>query len=154
MPATTKTTKKTTRKPAAKKTAAKPAAKKTETKAAETKHGVPAFDEINERVDDIVIDAVKLMRDAAHTSIGMGLVVQDRLVHRDLSRISYQEFLDQAKSKGEVRMSRFQDRVEPIVQRFTDRIEPVTDRIESRLPEQMKDALDSGRERVRHVLAA
>lgn len=150
MPATKKTTKKTTaRKPAAKKTAArKPAAKMTMPEA-------PAVDEIADRVEDAMTDAVKFMRDAAHTYIGVGIAVQDRIVRRGAKdKATYPNFLDEAKAKGHARVTEIQDRFEPIAKRFEERFEPVTERFEARLPKQMQEALEDGRKRMRHILEA
>lgn len=154
MATTKKTAKKTAaRKPAAKKTAArKPAAKQVETK--KPAFDMPDMDEINERFDDIMTDAMKFVRDATYTSVGVPLVVQERLSKREFTTMPYDEFMDEAKAKGETRVHEIQDRFEPYVQRLTDRIEPVTDRIEARLPEQVKEAIETGRDRVRHVLDA
>jgi hypothetical protein len=156
------TTKKTTAKKttAKKTTATRPAAKKTAAKKVTTKRPgfempeMPKIDEINDRVDDIATDVVKFVRDAAHTYIGVGLVVQDRIARRDASTTTYAKFLEEAKTKGHTRMNEIQDRFEPYVQRVTDRVEPVVERVEARLPEQVKEVIDTSRERMRHVLAA
>jgi hypothetical protein len=156
MPATT--AKKTaTRKPAAKKTATpktvapKPAAK-ISMPAMPT---MPAIDEVTTRVEDAMVDAVKFMRDVTNTSVGVAVVVQDRLVHRGATdTATYPNFLEEAKAKGEARMTELQDRFEPIVQRVTDRFEPITERFEANLPSPVKDALEANRERVRKLLAA
>ncbi len=170
MPATT--AKKTaTRKPAAKKTAArKPVAKKTAAPKPAAKISMPtmptmpampamptmpAVDEFTTRVEDAMVDAVKFMRDVTNTSVGVAVVVQDRLVHRGATETAtYPNFLEEAKAKGEARMTELQDRFEPIVQRVADRFEPITERFEANLPAPVKDALETNRERVRKLLAA
>ena len=155
----TATKRTTARKPAAKKTAArKPVAKK----AAAVKQ--PAVEsmvsEVTDRVEDVADrmedafgTAVKFARDAAHTYIGMGFVVQDRLARRDFDKMSYSAFLEDAKVKGHDRVTEIQDRIEPYAKRVTERIEPITERIESNLPKPVKEALETGRERVRELLA-
>ncbi len=177
MPATT--AKKTaTRKPAAKKTAArKPAAKQTAARKPVAKQTaapkpaakltmpsmpsmpsmptMPDVDQITDRVEDVMADAVKFMRDVTNTYVGVAVVVQDRLVHRGLtSTATYPNFLEEAKAKGEARMTELQDRFEPMVQRVADRFEPITERFEANLPAPVKDALETNRERVRKLLAA
>jgi hypothetical protein len=150
MPATAKkTAKKTTsRKPAAKKTAAKqPAAKITVPE-------MPKADEVADRVEDVMTDAVKFVREAAHTYIGFGIAVQDRFVRRGATdKAKYPNFLEEAKAKGHARVTEIQDRFEPIAKRIEARFEPVTERFESRLPKPVKEVIDDGRDRVRHILA-
>ena len=147
--ATTKTTKKTA--------ARKPAAEKVEAEKVETERpsfDMPDMDEVNERFDGIATDIVKFWRDATYTSVGVPLMVQERIAERDTSTISYTEFVEQSKAKGEVRVTEIQDRFEPMAQRFVDQFEPVAERIEARLPDQVKEAIEASRDRMRHVLDA
>jgi len=135
---------------------------KTPTKKVADKKAIPTLptpEVVADRVEDVVIDAVKFVRDAAHTYIGIGIAVQDRVVNRGATdKAVYPNFLEEAKVKGHARVAEIQDRVEPIAQRLADRVEPITERItgriESRLPEQMKGALETSRQRVRHILTA
>ena len=146
MPTTTSTT---TRKPAAKKTAAR------KPEAAQAIPVAPAAKDIVARVEEIVTDAVKFVRDAAHTSIGMGMVAQRRLINRDATdKLTVESFLQESKGKGHELATEIQDRVEPIVQRVNERFEPITDRIEANLPAPVKEAIETGRQRVRKLLAA
>jgi hypothetical protein len=157
----TATTKKSPRKTTRKSTARKPAAKRTAARqpVAETvaapQSVASVVDDWTSRVETAMKDGAQFMRDAAYTYVGIGLVVQDRMVHRGLhDTVGYASFLEEAKAKGHVRVTEIQERFEPIVKSVTDRIEPITDRIEANLPAPVKEALDSGRERVRSVLAA
>ena len=156
------TAKSTTRKPAAKKTAArttaakktaaKPAAKVTAAKV--TAPAMPSAAEVTERIEDAFEDIVKFMRDATHTYMGMGTVVQRRLINRDATdKLTMESFLQEAKAKGETLETEIRDRIEPIAKRVADRIEPITQRVEANLPAQVKDVLETGRERVRTLLA-
>lgn len=154
---TKSTTKTTTRKPAAKKTAArktaaKPAAKVTAAKV--TAPAMPSAADVTERIEDAFEDIVKFMRDATHTYMGMGTVVQRRLINRDATdKLTMESFLQEAKAKGETLETEIRDRIEPIAKRVADRIEPITQRVEANLPAQVKDVLETGRERVRTLLA-
>ncbi len=101
MATTTKTTKKTAaRKPAAKKTAArKPAAKPAAAKV--TAPAMPTAADVTERIEDAFEDVVKFVRDATHTYMGMGTVVQRRLINRDATdKLTVESFLQEAKAKG------------------------------------------------------
>ena len=157
------TTKKTTaRKPAAKKTTAKKTTAKAAPKraaAAGERSPQEHFDAARERVETSFDDAIQFVRDVAHTSIGVGLVVTDevkKLVTAD--RSEYTHFLEDAKDRGHKFVAdlrgEVQDRVEPVTKRVSDRFEPMAERIEYRLPEQVRDAMESGRERVRNLTAA
>lgn len=147
------TTKSTTRKPAAKKTAArttaaKPAAAKL------TAPAMPSAADVTERIEDAFEDVVKFMRDATHTYMGMGTVVQRRLINRDATdKLTMESFLQEAKAKGQTLETEIRDRIEPIAKRVADRIEPITQRVEANLPAQVKEVLETGRERVRTLLA-
>lgn len=149
----------TARKTTAKKTAAKKtAARKSTAKKAVTNEPVDAasatLDEVTDRVNDALDKSVGFARDAAHTYIGVGLVIQDRVARRDFTTtVGYGEFFEQAKTMGHDRVVEIRDRVEPYAKRITDRIEPITDRIESTLPQPVKDAVDASRDRVRDLLA-
>jgi hypothetical protein len=95
------------------------------------------------------------MRDATHTYMGMGRVVQRRLINRDATdKLTVESFLQESKAKGHDMATEIQDRFEPIIQRINDRFEPITDRIESNLPTPVKEAIETSRERVRKLLAA
>lgn len=150
----------TARKPAAKKTAArKPAAtqaaKPVVERAAAVQPAVASMvEDVTERIEDMVNTTVRFARDAAHTYIGMGVVVQDRIVRRSADKARYDNFLGEAKAKGAVRVDEIQGFIEPIVQRVADRFEPITERFEANLPAPVKGALETSRERVRTILAA
>ncbi len=134
----TTTTKTTTRKPAAKKTA--PA--------------MPATEDVADRFEDVLEDVVKFVRDATHTYMGMGLVVQRRLINRDVAdKLTIEGFLEESKAKGLDLATEIQDRIEPLAQRVADRVEPITERFEANLPAPVKEALETSRERVRTLLA-
>ncbi len=142
------------KKPAAKKSAARKVAAKKATVTATVDTATATLDEMNDRVTDALDKSAKFARDAAHTYIGVGLVIQDRLARRDFTTtVGYTEFLEQAKTMGHDRVVEIRDRVEPYAKRITDRIEPITDRIESTLPQPVKDAVDASRDRVRVLLA-
>jgi hypothetical protein len=142
-----------TRKPAAKKAATrKPAAAKTA--AAKTAPAMPAAADITERIEEAFEDAVKFMRDTTHTWMGMGTVVQRQLINRDATdQLTVESFLQDAKAKGELLETEIRDRIEPIAKRIADRIEPITHRVEANLPTQVQEVLETGRERVRTLLA-
>jgi hypothetical protein len=159
--AANKTGRKTTaRKPAAKrattrKSAAKPAAKPVVETAAAVQPAVASMvEDVTERIEDMVNTTVRFARDAAHTYIGMGVVVQDRIVRRSADTARYDNFLDEAKAKGADRVNEIQGFIEPIVQRVADRFEPLTERFEANLPAPVKGALETSRQRVRTLLAA
>jgi len=154
-PATKKTVKKTAaRKPVARTTAAPKPATKMTMPSMPSMPAMPAVDQITGRVEDAMADAVKFVRDVTNTYVGVVVVVQDRLVHSGATNTAtYPNFLEEAKAKGEARMTELQDRFEPIVQRVADRFEPITERFEANLPAPVKDALETNRERVRKLLA-
>lgn len=106
------------------------------------------------RIESAAGDVVKFARDMAHTYIGVGLVVQDRIVKRSGEHAQYANFLEEAKERGHSQVSEIQARIEPLFERVTERFEPITDRIEAQLPEQVREAIESGRERVRKLVAA
>ncbi len=145
----TANTARTAKKSATKKAAAEPSLVDTVTEAvSDTVSGA------SERFEDAFETAVKFARDAAHTYIGVGLVVQERIARRDFtSMMSYGEFVDQAKTKGHDRMVEIRSRVEPYAKMVTDRFEPITARLESTLPKPVKDVVDASRDRVRDLLA-
>jgi hypothetical protein len=161
--AATPTKKTTAKKTTARKTGARQtAAKKTLTTKAAT---APAeqtsvrsvndrLDGVSDRLEDAFESAVHFARDAAHTYIGIGLVVQDRITNRGTAATSRSgNLLTEAKDKGHDRVTEIQHWIEPYAKRVTERFEPITERIESTLPAPVKEALDSGRERVRELLA-
>ncbi len=149
-----KTASKTTaKKTAARKTTKQAAASKAAPKAA-TAAPKSAMDEVNARLDEAVTMFVRLSRDAAFTSVGMPLVVQDRLSRRSLEDVAdYSVLLDEAKRRGNERVAEVRGLVEPYAQRVAAMLEPVAERIEDVLPKQVKDAVDGGRDRVRELLA-
>ena len=156
------TTKKTAARPAARTTARKATAtRKTATKKTATNKTAAApvtetakLDEVSDRIGETFDRSVKFARDAAHTSIGVGLVIQDRIARGDfMTSIDYAEFLDQAKSMGHDRVVDLRNQVEPYAQRITERFEPITNRIESALPQPVKSVVDAGRDRIRDLLA-
>lgn len=106
------------------------------------------------RIESAAGDVVKFARDMAHTYIGVGLVVQDRIVKRSGEHAQYANFLEEAKERGHSQVSEIQARIEPLFERVTERFEPITERIEAQLPEQVREAIESGRERVRKLVAA
>lgn len=112
-----------------------------------------AIGDTTERLEDAVELMVRFARDAAHTYVGAGFVIQDKLARRDFGLVDYQAFLDQAKAKGDEQIAEFQARIEPLTSKVNQAVEPITDLIETNLPKPVKDALDAGRDRVRDLLA-
>jgi len=152
------TTKSTAKKTTAKRATSKKAAKQPKAEqATTTTKGFVAdvdgfIDETSDRVEDAIETAVRFARDAAHTYVGMGFVIRDRVSERKFELVDYRTFLDEAKVKGEAQLSEIQSKIEPISARFTQTVEPVAEFIESTLPHQVKDVIDSNRDRVRHLL--
>ena len=159
--ATKKTAKKTATK-ASTATSAKQTATKTGAKAEQTSKSTvdtvvenltEAVEDVTERTDEFVETAVRFARDAAHASIGAGLVVQDRVSQRKFELIDYRTFNDEAKAKGEERVNEVQDFFEPITKRVNETVEPITERIEAQLPTPVREAIVERRERMRELLA-
>ena len=106
---------------------------------------MPSAADVTERIEDAFEDIVKFMRDATHTYMGMGTVVQRRLINRDATdKLTMESFLQEAKAKGETLETEIRDRIEPIAKRVADRIEPITQRVEANLPAQVKDGPRDG----------
>lgn len=147
---TAKTTK-TTAKKTTKKVTAKAAPKSTVDSVVENVSD--AVEGVGERAEDAFETAVRFAKDAGYTSIGAGLVVQDRLSQRKFELIDYKTFLDEAKAKGHEQVVEVQNFIEPIAERINERVEPITERIEAQLPTQFRDAIVDGRERMSKLLS-
>lgn len=142
---------KTATKPVAKKVAAvKPAVKPV---AAAQAFVAEAVETVTEQADV----AANFARDFALTSIGMPFVVQKQIrqfpaVNLDSVKAMLTErpdfggvkaMLNDAKLTGAVRVAKFQGRIQPYADKF-----------ESRLPDQFVKVIETGRQRVRNLIAA
>ena len=134
---------KTATKPVAKKVAAvKPAVKPV---AAAQAFVAEAVETVTEQADV----AANFARDFALTSIGMPFVVQKQIrqfpaVNLDSVNLDgVKAMLNDAKLTGAVRVAKFQGR-----------IQPYTEKIEARLPDQFVKVIETGRQRVRDLIAA
>ncbi len=161
MVATNTTAKKAAAKPVAKKVATKPFAKQAAAKQAAATTPVAAAQafvaEAVETVTEQADVAASFARDFALTSIGMPFVVQKQIrqfpsVNLDGIKAILTErpdfggvkaILNDAKMTGTVRVAKFQGR-----------IQPYTEKLEARLPDQLVKVIESGRHRVRNLIAA
>ena len=100
-----------------------------------------AFEGVAGRTEDALETAVRYGRDASFAYIGAGFVVSDRISQGKFELMDYQAFIDEAKAKGEARVTEVQEFFEPISERF-----------EAQLPAPVRDAIVDGRERVRELL--
>lgn len=151
---TTKTTaKKATTKTSAKATSAKKTAAPKSTVDSVVENVTDAVEGVTERAEDAFETAVRFAKDASYTSIGAGLVVQERVSQRKFEMIDYKTFLDEAKTKGHEQVVEVQNFIEPIAERINERVEPIAERIEAQLPTQVRDAIVDGRERMSKLLS-
>ncbi len=147
MVATKTATKPVAKKPVAKKVAAvKPAVKPV---AAAQAFVAEAVETVTGQADVAANFARDFARDFALTSIGMPFVVQKQIrqfpaVNLDSVNLdSVKAMLNDAKLTGAVRVAKFQGR-----------IQPYTEKIEARLPDQFVKVIETGRQRVRDLIAA
>ena len=159
-----KTTRKTVNKPVAKKTAAKPVAKKpvAQKTGAQPVAAAQAFvADAVETVTDQADAVTSFARDFALASVGMPFVMQKQFrqfpaVNLDSVKAMLTERPDFAemKSRFNVTLKEAKAIGADRVAEFQGRVQPFAEKIEARLPDPLVKVIETGRNRVRHLIAA
>lgn len=154
-----KPARKTASKPVAKQTAAKPVAKQTTAQPVAAAQAFVA--DAVETVTDQAEAVTSFARDFALTSIGMPFVVQKQLrqfpsVNLDSVKSMLTERPDFAemKSRFNVTLKDAKATGADRVAEFQGRVQPFAEKIEARLPDPLVKVIETGRDRVRNLIAA